>query len=111
MILRPRQTPKPSSFALEVLARLPLAEAVLSLWSYALQPDFLEVVFDRHRGRTYTEVLTFPTVVELLGDALVRHRGSGRASFRRAAEQGVLPTSAEAVYGKLRRLPLDLSLG
>jgi Transposase DDE domain len=111
MILRSRQPPQPSAFALEALARLPLAEAVLSLWGYALQPDFLEGVFDRHRGRTFTEVLTFPTVVELLGDALVRHRGSGRASFRRAAERGALPTSAEAVYGKLRRLPLGLSLG
>lgn len=111
MILRPRPETSPSPFALEALARLPLAEAVLSLWGYALQSDFLEGVFDRHRGRSFTEVLTFPHVVALLGDALVRHRGSGRASFRRAAEQGTLPTSAEAVYGKLRRLPLGLSLG
>jgi hypothetical protein len=111
MILRPRPQVKPSPFTLEALARLPLADAVLSLWSYALQPDFLEGVFDRHRGRSFTDVLTFPHVVELLADALVRHRGSGRASFRRAAEQGALPTSAEAVYGKLRRLPLGLSLG
>jgi hypothetical protein len=111
MILRPPQQAKPSPFALEALARLPLAEAVLSLWSYALQPDFLGGVFDRHRGRSFTAVLTFPHVVELLADALVRHRGSGRASFRHAQEQGALPTSAEAVYGKLRRIPLGLSLG
>jgi hypothetical protein len=83
----------------------------LSLWRYALQPTFLEGVFDRHRGRSFTEILTFSDVVELVADALVRHRGSGRASFRRAQEQGTLPTSAEAVYGKLRRLPLPLSLG
>jgi hypothetical protein len=111
MILRPPPKPKPSAFALEALARLPLAEAVLSLWRYALQATFLDGVFDRHRGRSYTEILTFSDVVELVADALVRHRGSGRASFRHAQEQGTLETSAEAVYGKLRRLPLSLSLG
>jgi hypothetical protein len=81
------------------------------LWSYVLQPCFLDDLFQRHRGRSYTDTLTFPTFVDLLADALVRHRGSGRASFRDAAEQGTLPTTPEAVYGKLRRVPLGLSLG
>jgi hypothetical protein len=111
MLPRTTEGTPPSPFTREALARLPLAEAVLSLWSYALQPDFLEGLFERHRGRSYTDTLTFPTFVELLADALVRHRGSGRASFRRAGEQGTLPTTPEAVYGKLRRVPLRLSLG
>ena len=111
MLPRTSEGPAPSPFALDALARLPLAEAVLSLWSYVLQPAFLDDLFERHRGRSYTDTLTFSTFVELLGDALVRHRGSGRASFRRAGEQGTLPTTPEAVYGKLRRVPLGLSLG
>jgi hypothetical protein len=49
--------------------------------------------------------------VELIGDALLQHGGSGRQSFTRAREQGTLPTSSEAVYAKLRRVPLSLSLG
>jgi hypothetical protein len=101
----------PSPFALETLTRLPLAEAVLSLWSYVLQPDFLDDLFERQRGRCYTATLTFPTFVELIADALVCHHGSGRASFRHASEQGALPTTPEAVYGKLRRVPLGLSVG
>ena len=111
MLPRTTEGTPPSPFARDALARLPLAEAVLSLWSYVLQPDFLDDLFERHRGRSYTDTLTFSTFVELLGDALVRHRGSGRASFRRAGEQGALPTTPEAVYGKLRRAPLGLSLG
>ena len=111
MLPRSSEGTAPSPFAWEALARLPLAEAVLSLWSYVLQPCFLDDLFQRHRGRSYTGTLTFPAFVDLLADALVRHRGSGRASFRAAAEQGTLPTTPEAVYGKLRRLPLALSLG
>ena len=106
-----REGTTPSPFALDALARLPLAEATLSLCNYVLQPCFLEDLFQRHRGRSYTDPLTFPPFVELRADALVRHRGSGRASFRRAGEQGALPTTPEAVYGKRRRLPVGLSLG
>jgi hypothetical protein len=111
MILPAKPAPQPSPFSLEAIARLPLAEAVLSLWSYVLQPTFLDQVFARHRGRSFTDVLTFPTLVGLVADALVRYHGSGRASFRHADARGALPPSLEAVYGKLRRLPLGLSLG
>jgi hypothetical protein len=49
--------------------------------------------------------------VDLIGEALLEHEGSGRQRFTRAQEQGTLATSREAVYGKLRRVPLSLSLG
>ncbi len=91
--------------------RTPLANAVLSLWSYLLQPSVVEQIFEHHRGRSFEEVLKFPTFVELIRDALVLHKGSGRASFDRAKEQGVLPTCLEAVYHKLGRVPISLSLG
>ncbi len=68
-------------------------------------------VFAEYRGRSFEDTLTFARVVELIGDALLTHEGSGRQSFSRAQEHGTLPTSPEAVYGKLRRVPLSLSLG
>jgi hypothetical protein len=88
-----------------------LADATLSLWAYVLQPSFLAQVFAEYRGRSFEETLTFARLVDLIGDALVHHEGSGRQSFTRAREQGTLATSSEAVYGKLRRVPLSLSLG
>ena len=99
------------AYARETLQRLPLAEATLSLWAYVLQPTFLARVFAEYRGRSFEETLTFACFVDLIGDALVEHQGSGRQSFTRAQEQGTLVTSSEAVYGKLRRVPLSLSLG
>jgi hypothetical protein len=99
------------AYTRETLQRLPLADATLSLWAFVLQPVFLEEVFLRYRGRSFEDTLTFPVFVELIGEALLRHAGSGRQSFARAKEQGLLPTSIEAVYGKLRRVPLQLSLG
>jgi len=99
------------TYARETLQRLPLADATLSLWAYVLRPTFLAQVFAEHRGRSFEETLTFARFVDLIGDALVEHQGSGRQSFTRAQEQGTLATSSEAVYGKLRRVPLSLSLG
>ena len=99
------------AYALDTLQRLPLADATLSLWAYVLQPTFLAQVFAEYRGRSYEDTLTFARFVDLIGDALVHHEGSGRQSCSRAQEYGTLATSSEAVYGKLRRVPLSLSLG
>jgi hypothetical protein len=93
-----------------VLPRVPLADATLTAWSYLLRPEFLDGLFERPRGRSYEDILTFPEFVALIRDALVLHEGSGLASFERAAERGELPTCQEAVYAKLRRVPLRLSM-
>ncbi len=94
-----------------VLSNLPLADAVLTLSSWVLNPTALDRIFQAHRGHSFEQLLTFPTFVQLIADALLQHQGSGRQSFQRADEEGLLPTSVEAVYGKLRRIPMALSLG
>jgi Transposase DDE domain len=99
------------AYGREALQRLPLADATLWLWAYVLRPRFLAQVFAEYRGRSFEETLTFARFVDLIGDALVEDKGRGRQSFTRAQEQGTLATSSEAVYGKLRRVPLRLSLG
>jgi hypothetical protein len=96
-------------FAREVLGRLPLAEAVLTLWRWVVDPLFLLSLFARHRGAGYEKVLSFATLVQLMADALLEHRGSGRKSFARARENGQLEASGQAVYQKLGRVPLGLS--
>jgi Transposase DDE domain len=96
-------------FAREVLGRLPLAEAVLSLWRWVVEPLFLLSLFARHRGAGYERVISFGVLVQLIADALLEHRGSGRKSFARAQENGQLEASVQAVYQKLGRVPLALS--
>jgi len=95
----------------QTLERLPLAESVLRLWQHALDGERLEGIFAKHRGRSYEGVLTFEALVHLVADALLEHDGSGRQALQRADQAGELPTSQEAVYGKLRRLPISLSNG
>jgi hypothetical protein len=92
------------------LQRVPLANATLTAWSYLLNPEFLDDLYEQYRGRCYEDILSFPTFVALIRDALVLYKGSGRAAFERARDQGDLPTCPEAVYGKLRRIPMELSL-
>jgi Transposase DDE domain len=100
----------PQGFFGEVLARLPLAEAVLHLLGYALNDSFLSACFEKHRGHCYEDTLSFPKLVELLTDALLVHHGSARQALIDAKKKDKLPVCKEAFYGKLRRLPLDLSV-
>ena len=111
MILRPRPEVAPAPFAQETLHRLPLADAVLSVWRYLTPPDFLAAIFDRYRGRSFEDTLSFATLVQVLADALTRCHGSGRRAFQQAHQAGQLPTAQRAVYGKLARVPLPLALG
>ena len=98
-----------AEFAREVLSRLPLAEAVLSLWRWVADPVFLLSVFARHSGLGYEKEIRFEVLVQLIADALLEHQGSGRKSFERGREQGLLTASVQAVYQKLGRVPLGLS--
>jgi hypothetical protein len=99
------------SFAREVANQLPLAEAVLRMLDQVAQPGFLERVFEAHRGRSYESAITFPLFINLISDALLEHHGSGRQSFSRSIENGDLEATIQAAYGKLRRIPLSLSMG
>ena len=98
-----------AEFAREIVSRLPLAEAVLSLWRWVADPLFLLSVFARHRGQGYEKEISFEVLVQLIADALLEHHGSGKKSFARAREEGLLTASVQAVYQKLGRLPLGLS--
>lgn len=95
--------------ARRVMARMPLAEAVLFLWRWVADEEFLDRLYEQHRGHGFTRVLTFPVLVYLLADALLVREGSGREAFESAREEGQLPVSIVAAYGKLRRLPPALS--
>jgi hypothetical protein len=93
----------------EVAAALPLAEATFCLLREIADADHLNGLFDRHRGRGYEKILTFPQMVQMIGDALLQEGGSGYRAFSRAKEAGELGTSMVAVYGKLGRLNIGLS--
>src|SRR5215217_9225439 len=98
-------------FEREALNRLPLAEAVLQLWGTVASPESLRAIFEVYRGRSYERELKFETIVHLIADALLEHEGSGHKAIRRADDDGELPTSDQAFYGKLGRVPISLSCG
>src|SRR5574340_563979 len=92
----------------EVLARMPLAEAVLLLWGWVTWEDRLQGLWERFRGPCYEKVISFSLMVHLIADALLRYGGSGRRSFEKGIESGDLEATLQAAYGKLRRLPIPL---
>lgn len=93
----------------DVLARMPLAEAVLLVYRWVADDRHLARMYERHRGRCREQIISFPLVVQLIADALVNYGGSGRQSFEHAAEAGELSASIQAAYGKLRRMPVEVS--
>ena len=100
-----------SSFDLEALRRLPLAESVMRLLNFGLADDLLDDVFAQHRGRSYKDVICFPEFVHLLADGLFEQKRSGHQIFQRAIDEGQVKVTLQALYGKLRRVPISLSLG
>jgi hypothetical protein len=113
MILPPPKkssnAPLPNPFALEVLARLPLAEAFYTVWGYLARDAVLAALFEGHRGRCYQDQLSFAELVGVLADAVTRYRGSGHRAIGKAAQRQQLATQTRAVYAKLARLPLPLA--
>lgn len=99
------------AFERAALDRLPLAEAVLHLWGHVTEPGRLRAIFDAHRGPSYQKELSFETIVRLIADALLEHRGSGHKAMQHAAEGAALNVSIRAAYGKLGRTPISLSNG
>jgi hypothetical protein len=93
----------------EIFARLPLAEAVLTLWRWVADANALDLIFDTYRGRCYEKILSFSLIVSLVRDALLEYGGSGRKSFEEAQDRGQLETSFRAAYGKLGRIPIPVS--
>jgi hypothetical protein len=92
-----------------LLARMPLAEAVLSVWRYVFDEARLQELWEHGRGRCYDNIICFPTMVHLVADALLQYEGSGRRSFEKNIEQGTLQASVAAAFKKLGRLPLAVS--
>src|SRR5689334_672293 len=96
-------------FEIEVLNRLPLAEAVMTLSRYAPDERSSCAVFNQSRGRAYQPLLKFETLVDVVFKALLVHEGSGRSSFSEARDAGTLGVTDQAAYGKLRRIPVAVS--
>jgi hypothetical protein len=93
----------------DVLARMPLAEAVLLLFRSVTSEECLQSLWNDHRGRCYEKVISFTTMVCLLADALLKHKGRGRRAFEKGIENGELETTVGAAFKKLGRLPVGLS--
>jgi hypothetical protein len=99
------------SFQRHILTRLPLAEAVLSLWGWLCGTEALEETYDANRGRCHTRLLRFPDFVSILFTCLSRPWKSARDGLLHARDEGRLPVSFKAFYDKLRKTPVKVSLG
>jgi hypothetical protein len=96
-------------FARDVLAKLPLAEAVGRGLAYVLDHDHLNQLYEEHRGGNYTKRLSFATFTHLISNALFLGK-SGLSVFEAARSRNELPTTSQAVYGKLARCPVRVSM-
>jgi len=100
-----------ATFERQVLAKLPLAEAVLTLLRWCLAAPDLQQVYDQGRGRGHTRILSFVAFVDLMWDCLTGTSESARAGLLKAADDDRLPVSTSAFYQKLGRMPIPVSLG
>lgn len=96
-------------FALKVLHKVPLAQAILQVLSFALDVAFLEEIYQKNRGAGRTRLIRFPLIARLICDALFQDK-SGRQVFEKAREDKTLSASVRAAYKKLGGLPVAVSV-
>jgi hypothetical protein len=94
----------------KAIARMPLAESVLTAWRFVADESYLNEIFEQHRGKCYEKILSFSSMAYLIRDALLEFNGSGHKAFQRARDANDLETSLPAAYGKLGRLPIPVSM-
>ena len=97
------------TFQMELVRRLPLAQATLGLLDFAVDDSFLNRLFEEFRGRCYEDTLRFSTLVGVVRDALLVHDGSGRKSIVQGRHDGEVTVNQSSVYRKLGNLPEPLS--
>jgi IS4 transposase len=76
-----------------VMARLGLERA--------LEPQWLDALFEQHSERQYTRELLFSTTVDLMSLVAVGLRPSLHAAAKAAVTEGELPVSITALYDKV----------
>jgi hypothetical protein len=96
-------------FKRDVAERLPLAQAALEAFGFAFDSQLLTRLYDRNRGRGYTDVLTFPHLVSLVRSCLLEHGGSGHRGCTEAERDGTLAVDESSFYRKLAKMPVAVS--
>jgi len=97
------------AFDRQLKDRLPLACATLELFDFAFDDALLRDVYQQHRGRCYTDTLTFGHLLSLVRDCLLQHRGSGHRLFMELERDGSGPVDESNFYRKLARMPVAVS--
>lgn len=96
-------------FSVEALRRVPVAEGVLSALAVLFSEERMAALYERHRGASYEDELTFGSVVQLMYSAVVEHNAVGSGAFKAARSENRLNVTDQAAYGKIRRIRQSLS--
>lgn len=99
------------AFDHQILRKVPLAEAVLSLASWCCGAELLTKAYEENRGDCYTKILDFPGFVRIIWNCLSCPWGSARSGLVKKKESGTLPVTIRAFYKKLEKTPVDVTLG
>lgn len=94
---------------LRLLDKVPLATSAWLLWDRCFSEETLNEFYAQHRGASYERAFSFANLVYLVNDALCQHGGRAAQTLARHNATEQCPASAQAFYGKLRRLPIPLS--
>ena len=91
----------------ELWDKLPIAESFWLLLRHVWSPESLDEFYDLHRGRHFQRDIAFSELVSVLLEAVTLRQGRAHAVLLNRRDE--LPASVQAVYGKIRRMPRELS--
>lgn len=96
-------------FSVEAIRRVPVAEGVLATLAVLFCEERIAALFERNRGSSYEDDLSFHSVVQLMYSAVIEHNAVGSQAFKAARSADKLTVSDQAAYGKIRRIRQSLS--
>jgi len=97
------------AFKQQLKDRLRLGCATLELFDFAFDQALIDGIFREHRGRCYTDSLSFPVLLSLVRDCLLQHKGSGHRLFQELERSDAAPVDESNFYRKLARMPVEVS--
>lgn len=96
-------------FSVEAIRRVPVAEGVLATLAVLFSEERIAQLYERNRGSSYEDELSFHSIVQLMYSAVIEHKAIGSEALKAARAADKLSVTDQAAYGKIRRVRQSLS--
>lgn len=86
------------------IKKCPVCVAARAVLERLMSPERMGELFNKTAVNGYAKELQFSTLVQLMGDVVLKVRPNVHAAFQALEQSGQMPVSRTAMYNKLNRI-------